>query len=137
MNDNLIFMGINAPRAHQAVITRLIYGLTDLYLDKKTTLFPYPETMINEGETSPVPDVMLVDPATDLVKMLIEINHTQGIAKDVQKVKKLMEEYAVPEGFTYDYKLKKWLKLQLNDLANPTPSSFSDLIQADLQTFLA
>jgi len=32
----------------------------------ETTLFPYPETMIDESETSPVPDVMLVTRENDL-----------------------------------------------------------------------
>lgn len=31
MNDNVILIGINAPRQHQAIITHLIYGLTDMY----------------------------------------------------------------------------------------------------------
>lgn len=69
MNDNLIIIGINAPRRHQAIITQLIYGLTGLYKNGPTGLFPYPETMIDEGQTSPVPDVMLVDLASDLTKV--------------------------------------------------------------------
>ncbi len=61
MQDNLIIMGINAPKEHQAVITRLIHGLADLYLKNVTSLFPYPETMIDEGQTSPAPDILLYD----------------------------------------------------------------------------
>jgi len=41
MNDNLIIMGVNAPRIHQAIIAKLIYGLTDLYVKTHTQLFPY------------------------------------------------------------------------------------------------
>ncbi len=61
MNDNLVITGVNAPRVHQAIITKLIYGITKLYLHGQTRLFPYPKTMIDEGQTSPAPDVMLVD----------------------------------------------------------------------------
>jgi hypothetical protein len=39
MHDNLIPIGINAPNEHQAVITRLIHGLADLYIKDKTTFF--------------------------------------------------------------------------------------------------
>ncbi len=34
MNDNLIIIGINAPRQHQAIITQLIYGLTGLFKER-------------------------------------------------------------------------------------------------------
>ena len=113
MNNNIILMRINAPRKHQAIIAQLVYGLTNLYLLGKTRLFAYPETMIDESQTSPVPDVMLVDVDTDLTKAIIEITHTQGVKKDAQKLQELMVDYDVEEGFVYDYKKEVWRKFKL------------------------
>ena len=131
--DNILFMGINAPRIHQEIIAKLVYGVTSLYKSEKTYLFPYPETMIDESETSPVPDVMLVDRRNDLAQVIIEITHTQGLKKDIQKVRGLMENYNVPEGFIYDYKLKLWENAAL---ITTTPVSFCKALNYDLNNFL-
>lgn len=132
MNDNqIIYMGVNGPgiamsRIHQAIIGRLIYWLTDLYLKNRTELIAYPEAMIDESETSrndryagaglPVPDVMLVNHDTDLTEVIIEVTHTQGVPRDIDKIKNLMQVYQVNEGFVYDYKQKCWHKLRLGEL---------------------
>lgn len=136
MNDNLVIMGVNAPRVHQAVITKLIYGLTSLYLNAKSRLFPYPETMIDESQTSPAPDIMLVDTETDLTKAIIEITHTQGVKKDTEKLLSLMRDYDVREGFIYDYKLGMWHKFDLEKGAIADNPSWCDAVGADLQSFL-
>lgn len=99
MKDNLVIMGINAPKEHQAVITRLIHGLADLYLKDKTRFFPYPETMIDESQTSPAPDILLYDHGHDKTVAIIEITHTTGFNKEARKVRELMEDYDVAEGF--------------------------------------
>ncbi len=137
MQDNLILMGINAPRQHQAIITKLIYGLTELYVQGKSKLFPYPETMIDESQTSPVPDIMLVDMKTDLTKVIIEITHTQGVKKDLQKLITLMKDYDVEEGFVYDYKLKMWHKYRLSDGKVEKENSFSNVLGKDLNNFVS
>ena len=137
MQDNLILMGINAPRQHQAIITKLIYGLTELYVQGKSKLFPYPETMIDESQTSPVPDVMLVDTTTDLTKVIIEITHTQGVKKDLQKLIALMKDYEVEEGFVYDYKLKIWHKYHLSEGKVEKENSLSTVLQIDLNLLLS
>ncbi len=136
MQDNLILMDINAPRQHQAIITKLIYGLTELYVQGKSKLFPYPETMIDESQTSPVPDVMLVDTTTDLTKVIIEITHTQGVKKDLQKLIALMKDYEVEEGFVYDYKLKVWHKYRLSENKLEKENAFSTVLQRDLNLLL-
>jgi Uma2 family endonuclease len=89
--------------------------------------------MIDESETSPVPDVMLVNRENDLAEVIIEITHTQGFKKDAQKVKELMEEYGVPEGFIYDYKLKIWQSISAK---NNTTQSFCEALGYDLNNFL-
>lgn len=137
MNDNqIIYRGVNAPRIHQAIIGRLIYWLTDLYLKNQTDLVAYPETMIDESETSPVPDVMLVNHDTDLTEVIIEITHTQGVPKDIEKLKNLMQVYRVNEGFVYDYKRKSWYKFQLNGPDSGESSSFCEAIGKDLSDYV-
>ncbi|MCU0468769.1 MAG: Uma2 family endonuclease [Arcicella sp.] len=135
MNSNkIIYMGIDAPRIHQEIITKLVYGVTSFYKNGETMLFPYPETMIDESETSPVPDVMLVNRENDLAEVIIEITHTQGFKKDIQKIRELMEEYNVPEGFVYDYKLKIWQSIA--STPKNAPQSFCEALQYDLNNFL-
>jgi hypothetical protein len=136
MNDNMVIMGVSAPRVHQAIITKLIYGLTNLYLNARSRLFPYPETMIDESQTSPAPDLMLVDVQTDLTKAIIEITHTQSVKKDTQKVLNLMRDYDVPEGFVYDYKLSIWYKLDLKTGETTKNSAFCEAVHANLDDFL-
>lgn len=136
MNDNLIIMGVNAPRIHQAIIAKLIYGLTDLYVKTHTQLFPYPETMVDESQTSPAPDVMLVDTKSDLTRAIIEITHTQGVKKDAQKLQELMQVYDIPEGFVYDYKLGIWYKFTLVHGAQKDSPSWCDAVGVDLAKLL-
>jgi hypothetical protein len=136
MNDNLIIMGVNAPRIHQAIIAKLIYGLTDLYVKTHTQLFPYPETMVDESQTSPAPDVMLVDTKSDLTLAIIEITHTQGVKKDAQKLQELMQVYDIPEGFVYDYKLGIWYKFTLVHGEQKDSPSWCDAAGVDLAKLL-
>lgn len=136
MQDNLVFIEIVKSRQHQAIITKLIYGLTELYVQGKSKLFPYPETMIDESQTSPVPDVMLVDTTTDLTKVIIEITHTQGVKKDLQKLISLMKDYELEEGFVYDYKLKVWHKYRLSENKLEKENAFSTVLQRDLNLLL-
>lgn len=136
MNDNLIIMGINAPRQHQAVISKLVYGLTSHFQKTNAHFFVYPETMIDESETSPVPDLMIVNLETDLTHVIIEITHTQGLKKDLKKLKKLMEDYDIPEGFVYDYKRNQWFRYQLDGKKEQKDSAFSHEAGIDLETLL-
>ncbi len=135
MQDNLIIIGINAPKEHQAVITQLIHGLADLYLKDKTHLFPYPETMIDEGQTSPVPDILLYDHQLEKAIALIEVTHSSGVKKDTAKVLSLLRDYDVQEGFVYDYKKNVWYKLDKAS-GETAESSFSNVLNLDLSTFL-
>lgn len=136
MQDNLIIMGINAPKAHQAVITHLIHGLADLYLKDKTHLFPYPETMIDEGQTSPAPDILLFDHKSEKTVVIIEITHTAGVKKDTAKVINLIQDYEVKEGFIYDYKKNIWYRTEGTDVTQDLSSSFCKSLQVDLSKLL-
>ena len=136
MQDNLIIMGINAPKEHQAIITRLIHGLADLYLKDKITLFPYPETMIDEGQTSPAPDILLYDHKQEKTALIIEVTHSAGAKKDCNKVQMLMKDYDVQEGFVYDYKKDIWYKINADPSQPMLHNSYSELLQIHLALFL-
>ena len=136
MQDNLIIMGINAPKEHQAIITRLIHGLADLYLKDKTHLFPYPETMIDEGQTSPAPDILLYDHKQEKTLLIIEVTHSNGVKKDSAKVSNLLRDYEVEEGFVYDYKKNLWYKVDSTS-GEITETSFSNVLNLELSTLLA
>ena len=136
MQDNLIIMGFNAPKEHQAIITHLIYGLADLYIKDKTNLFPYPETMIDEGQTSPAPDILLYDHKKEKTIVIVEVTHTSGAKKDCGKVQTLMNDYDVDEGFVYDYKLNKWYSIGKADLDRKEGNSFCKILNLDLAGLL-
>lgn len=60
--EQLIETGINAPKEHQRVISKLTTGSGSLYYQQQQiALEPVPETMLDEGQTSPVPDMLLYD----------------------------------------------------------------------------
>jgi hypothetical protein len=71
-------VAINFPRPHQAVITRLITRLYLLFEEGKIHLQPYPETMLDSGGSSPVPDVILVNPESEQTEVIIEIANKTG-----------------------------------------------------------
>jgi hypothetical protein len=136
MQDNIVYMGVNAPRIHQAIIAQLVTGVTNRYMQRQTNLFAYPEAMIDQSQTSPVPDVLLADPDTELTAVLIEVTHTQGVKKDSQKLIELMTTYEVPEGFVYDYKLHLWRCFRLDGPIEGEASSFCQALGIDLNSFL-
>ncbi|GAB4014614.1 hypothetical protein EXU85_17965 [Spirosoma sp. KCTC 42546] len=136
MNDNIVYMGVNAPRIHQAIIAQLVTGLMNLYRNRQTQLFAYPEAMIDQSQTSPVPDLLLANPETELTEVLIEVTHTQGVKKDTQKLKELMTTYDVPEGFVYDYKLNIWHRYELDGPDSGEESSFCQAVGHSLNEFL-
>ena len=136
MQDNIIIMEINAPKEHQAVITRLIHGLADLYIKDKTQLFPYPETMIDEGQTSPAPDILLYDHRIEKTAVIIEVAHSSGAKKDCSKVQNLMVDYDVEEGFVYDYKLNKWYTIGKTDADRKDGQSFCKTLNLDLASLI-
>lgn len=139
LTEELTSMGINAPKPHQRVISKLTTGLGALYyLEKKINLEPLPETMIDEGQTSPVPDLLLYDNESELTRIIIEVCHPNGVSNDLKKVIKLIEEndYGILEGFVYDYKRQQWFKYR-KDVGQITENpSYSDVIQHDLNAFL-
>jgi hypothetical protein len=130
-------MGVNAPKPHQRIIGKLMMQLGILfYNQKKIPYEPFPETMIDENKTSPTPDILLFDNQLKQNKVIIEVSGNTGAKRDFEKVKELVEEYEVLEGFVYNYDLKIWRKYRLGrgeDFENP---SYSDVIDYDLDRLL-
>ncbi|GAB3542277.1 hypothetical protein GCM10027577_09190 [Spirosoma fluminis] len=117
----------------------LTVGLGVLYYrEKSIRLEPLPETMLDEGKASQIPDVSLRDNQTDQTPIIIEVCHTNGLKGDLQKVIQLIDEdlYGIREGFVFNYKTREWLRYRFGDGALPTASSFSELLQLDLNEFL-
>lgn len=137
--ETILDMGINAPKAHQRIISKLMASLGHLFYHlHQIKLEPLPETQIDEGQSSPVPDIMLYDNATYQTPIIIEICHPNGVNNDLKKIIKLIDanDYGIKEGFIYDYERGLWSKYQ-KDLGqlfeNP---SYSSILEMDLATLL-
>ncbi len=128
-----------APVSHQRIIAKLTTGLGVLFYHQKAiSLEPLPATMLDEGKASQVPDVLLRDNQTDQTPIIIEVCHTNGLKGDLQKVTQLIDEdlYGILEGFIYNYKTNVWLRYKKGDSGLSTESSFSDVLQLDLNQFI-
>ncbi len=66
-----LHIGVNAPREHQRVITKLSAQLYWLFIHGEIAVEPLVEAMINESESSPTPDVMMLDNVRDEIKVII------------------------------------------------------------------
>lgn len=133
---DLPIMGTNAPREHQRVIRKLIAGLDRLYVLGTIPYEPFPETMLDEGKTSPTPDVILYDAVSDTDVVMIEISTTKGFNGDFKKVAELAEYYNLQEGFVYNYKTGIWKKYKKGIGQINEKPSFCDSIGYDLNDFL-
>lgn len=137
--EQLMEMGINAPKEHQRIISKLTTGLGILfYHEGRIDLEPLPETMIDEGQTSPVPDVSLYNNKTYQTPVIIEVCHPNGVKNDFKKVQKLIEDfdYGTIEGFVYDYVNNSWQKYTKGQGAQTENPSFSDVLHIDLASLL-
>lgn len=136
--EQLIDIGINASKEYQRIISKLTTGLGSLYYqEQKIALEPLPETMIDEGQTSRVPDVLLYDNEHQQTPIIIEVCHTTGVKNDTKKIIRLIEEfeYGIEEGFLYDYAAKQWLRYARGSDVEPG-NSHSEVLQLDLNKFL-
>jgi hypothetical protein len=137
MTENTIIMRVNAPKIHQRIIGQLMMRLGMLYyIDKTISFEPLPETMIDESQTSPTPDILLFDNEKKLNQVIIEISGNTGARRDFEKIKQLMIEYNVPEGFVYNYDSKQWRKYSLEHGEDQQNPSFSQSIGLDFNTLL-
>ncbi|MBC7778047.1 MAG: hypothetical protein H7246_21625 [Phycisphaerae bacterium] len=137
MLDNTIFMGVNAPKPHQRVIGKLMTGFGQLfYKEGKIPYEPFTKTTIDEGKTSPTPDILLFDNQSAQNKVIIEVSTSAGVRKDFAKLVELMNDYGVHEGFVYNYNDETWRKYTLQSGEVRENPSFCDTIGYDLGQFL-
>lgn len=132
-------MGINAPKEHQRIISKLTTGLGILfYHEGSIELEPLPETMIDEGQTSPVPDVSLYNNKTYQTPVIIEVCHPNGVKNDFKKVQRLINEfdYGTVEAFVYDYVNNTWQKYSKEHGAHTENTSYSDVLNIDLASLI-
>jgi Uma2 family endonuclease len=136
--EEALIMGTNAPKAHQRIIARLTTRLTNAYEQGHILLEPLPETMLNEGQTSPTPDLILYNNVLHETPVIIEVNHAAGIKSDLKKVQHLIEaqDYGIQEGFVYDYNRQEWHKYKLGEGIITVHPSFCEAINLDLATLL-
>jgi hypothetical protein len=137
--EEAIIMGVNAPRAHQRVISKLNTELGILYYKlSEIPLEPFPEMMLDEDKTSPTPDLSLYDNILDNTPVIIEITKTGMVAADMKKVRALIEsrDYGIIEGFVYDYKRNQWHKYHRDKGDVTDAPSFCEAINLDLATLL-
>ena len=138
LDPSIVFdMGVNAPKYHQRTIAKLTAGLYPLFSTGVIAYEPLPETMVGEY-SSPTPDLILFDSASETTKVIIEICQTVGLKADLKKVIDLIDGqlYGVEEGFVYNYKTQRWLRYRKGDEGQATESSYSDVLNLDLNTYL-
>lgn len=132
-------MGVNAPRPHQRVISKLNTELGILYYKQAAIpLEPFPEMMLDEDKTSPSPDLSLYDNVLENTPVIIEVTKTGMVQSDLRKVIGLVEsrDYGIREGFVYDYKRNEWHKYELGKGIVTARPSFCEAINLDLATLL-
>ncbi len=123
---------------HQSVIARLTAGLYPFYRSGQIPYEPLPETILVEEYAAPVPDVVLYDHEAEQVCVIVEVCKNTGFKHDISKVVKLIdgELYGIIEGFIYNYKTHQWLRYRLGDGGLTTETSFSEVLNLDLNAFL-
>ena len=142
--ESTLDTGINAPKAHQRIISKLTTSLGHLfYHQHEISLEPLPETQIDEGQASridgpPVPDILLYDNETYRTPIIIEICHPNGLNNDLKKIIRLIEEndYGIEEGFIYDYVRGLWSKYQKGIGQVFDEPSYSAILDIDFATLL-
>jgi hypothetical protein len=136
--EEALLMGTNAPKSHQRIIARLTTRLTIAYEQGAISLEPLPETMLDESQTSPTPDIILYDNILSKTPIIIEVTHSDGVIKDLRKVRQLINErdYGIVEGFVYDYKLNAWHKYHRDKGDITDNPSFCEAVNLDFATLL-
>ena len=137
--ETILENGINAPKAHQRIIGKLMASLGHLFYHlHQIELEPLPETQIDEGQSSPVPDIMLYNNKTFQTPIIIEVCHPNGINNDFKKIIRLIDanDFGIEEGFIYDYERGLWSKYQKGVGSIIERPSFSAILGMDLATLL-
>ncbi|WP_420149537.1 hypothetical protein [Spirosoma sp.] len=94
--------------------------------------------MLDDAKASLIPDLSLIDNDLDQTPIIIEVCKTKGQKDDIQKVIQLIDNdlYGIREGFIYNYKTHQWRRYGFGDGGLTTESSFSNILNLDLNQFL-
>ena len=95
-------------------------------------------TYSSRNDGPPTPDVILFDNVADQTRIIIEVCQTRGLTADLDKVIRLTDGglYGILEGFVYNYKTQQWLRYRVGNGGLTEPTSFSEVLQLDLNAFL-
>lgn len=128
-------LGVWAPADHQRIISKLTVGLGVLFYRENSISL---EPLLDDAKASLVPDLSLIDNDRDQTPIIIEVCKTKGQKDDIQKVIQLIDNdlYGIREGFIYNYKTHQWLRYCFGDGGLTTESSYSEILQLDLNAFL-
>jgi Uma2 family endonuclease len=115
-----------------AGLGHLFYHLHEIALE------PLPETQIDEGQSSPVPDILLYNNETFQTPIIIEICHPNGVKNDFKKIIKLIDanDFGIEEGFLFDYERGLWQKYQKGAGQIVEKPSYSSILKMDLASLL-
>jgi Uma2 family endonuclease len=126
---------IPAPsREHQEVIRNLLVFLwrEDAYKHYNVV----PEAALTDDRNSAIPDIQIIDKKEEQTEVIIEISFGTGVKADREKVKQLVQQYNIQEGFVYDYKKKAWYRYYLNERGGVSEDKespeYSDVLDVDL-----
>ncbi len=129
------YLGVNASRDHQRIISRLTARLYVLPVTGQIPYEPLPEAMIDDAKTSPTPDIILCDKTEGDNIVIIEVAGKRS-KSDFIKIGDLVGTYEVPEGFVYNYQKKTWRKYKLGVGEVFDRPSFCESIGYDLDEFV-
>lgn len=132
-------MSVCGPKDHQRIISKHNTGLGTLfYREHNIALEPFPETMLIEGQASPVPDLLLYDNETAETPIIVEVCHQEGLKHDLRKVVRLVDEgsYGIQAAFVYNYKTHDWHRYRKDTGWITDTPSYSAVLQLDLNQVL-
>lgn len=86
-----------------------------------------------------MPDLILYDHQHEQTRVIVEVCQNNGLKHDTSKVIRLIEdnEYGILEGFIFNYKSQQWLCYRKGDGGQATESSFSEVLNLDLGSFVS
>lgn len=92
-----------------------------------------------DNKKSKIPDLIFVEEKPNdkyNTKVIIEIDDSKRVAEQVRKIKKLINDYNLEEGFFYNIEKKNWRKFDNKANEIMINVSYSDYVKLDLDVLL-